>query len=149
MSTLPSLPIGEELFVEQPQGQAPWEREGAAVPAPNDPEAQARAEKWRRATTGVEIREAEREERRRLRAEAKKAKQERDEEERARQLENSARRMYIAGFFALPLLWLVSLFYFHKEHTSPDANPVIKKCSSTPVQIQVSHVIRFYRHHLC
>ncbi len=66
---------------------------------------------------------------RRARRAARKAQKEAERAaEMARQLETTARRLFYGGFLALPLLWLVSLIYFHKEHKSPDANPNIKRC---------------------
>lgn len=124
-------PLGEEPIHERPEakGHAPWERVGVDVPNPDDPEAQARAEKWRRATQGETDKAEEREEARRKRAEERKVKKEQEEAEMTKKLEKNARLMYIVGFFALPLVWLLSILYFHKEHVSPNANPVIKKCA--------------------
>lgn len=75
-------------------------------------------------------RRAARRERRRL---EKIAEQERKEKEAAQHLEDTARKMFYGGFFALPFLWLVSLIYFHKEHKAADANENIKKCASVPI----------------
>lgn len=44
------------------------------------------------------------------------------------QLEDNARFLYRLGFFALPLLWLIALIYFHREHIDENASPVIKSC---------------------
>lgn len=71
-------------------------------------------------------REARRERRERRRAE-KEAERVRKEIEAAKLLEDTARRMFYAGFLGLPMLWLVSLIYFHKEHKAEEANVQIKK----------------------
>lgn len=126
-------PGGEAVEAQQPAGNAPWEREGVA--GPDDPEARARADRWRAAAAEMDNAPVSREELRRRRAEERRARREEAEAEAERTHEANARRMYIAGFFALPLLWLVSLFYFHKEHKSPDANPAIKKCSYNCVRL--------------
>lgn len=134
-----NLPLGAEIIpIAAPTegGAAPWEREGASHRAPQDPESRAKAERWkeRAAEEGEDVSDtpANIEERRR-RAERRKArKKEKEiiaEAKRVEALEKNARRMFLLGFFALPLLWLVSLFYFHKDYKSADPNPVIKKCS--------------------
>lgn len=66
-------------------------------------------------------REVRREERRRRRKERAAA-------EHQKELENDARRFFILGFFALPLLWLVLMLYFHNEHKDANASPKIKRC---------------------
>lgn len=53
--------------------------------------------------------------------------------EQVRELEEEARRLFIGGFFALPLLWLISLIYFHKEHADENASQIIKKCKSLSI----------------
>lgn len=70
-----------------------------------------------------------------LREERREARRQRKEQERqeaarkaAEKLEKTARRMYIVGFFALPLVWLVGLLYFHKEHKQAEGSQAIKKC---------------------
>lgn len=66
------------------------------------------------------------------RREARRQRKERERQEAAQKaienLENKARRMYIVGFFALPLVWLVGLLYFHKEHKQVEGSEAIKKC---------------------
>lgn len=71
-----------------------------------------------------ELRRVARRERRRLR---KERKEEEARAEAARQLELTAKRLYFWGFFLLPILWLVYLIYFNKEHRTSDANANIKK----------------------
>lgn len=66
---------------------------------------------------------------RRRRREERRRRKERAAAEHVKELENDARRFFLLGFFALPLLWLVSILYFHKEHKDENASPIIKKCT--------------------
>lgn len=84
------------------------------------------------ATSAVPRNDAEAEELRQLakrerRRQRKLQREAEAEAERLRQLEAMAKRLYVAGFFLLPILWLLYLLYFHKEHKTPDANANIKK----------------------
>jgi len=71
--------------------------------------------------------EARRAARRARRAARRAAKEAEAEAAAAVELEKTARQLFYGGFAALPMLWMVSLIYFHGEHKSPDANPKIKK----------------------
>lgn len=141
-----TLPLGSEIIPETAPapaagGAAPWEREGASHRSPDDPESRARAERWkRRAGEDGEGGEGgddrgNREDRQRRAEERRARRKEREEQkeaERIKSLEQNARRMYLLGFFALPLLWLVSVLYFHKDYKSAEPNPVIKRCALVP-----------------
>lgn len=67
-----------------------------------------------------------RERRRKEREERKKEREREAAEEQLKQLESDARRFFIYGFFALPLLWIVSILYFRAEHKDENASPIIK-----------------------
>lgn len=73
--------------------------------------------------------EAEAERRRRRREERHQRRKEEANAARELELENDARRLFRCGFFALPLLWLLSLFYFHREFKDENASDQIKKCT--------------------
>lgn len=70
------------------------------------------------------------EQRRRRRREARRQRV-LEEARAARQvrLEETARRMFYYGFFALPLLWLLSLIYFYRDYRDDNASVEIKKCT--------------------
>lgn len=139
MASLTATPLGTELIGaeiiprEPPQGgAAPWERQGASHRGPDDPESRAKAEKWQKRAAAEEDENGEDDghvDRRRRRAAERKAKKEEAEAAQVKTLETNARRMYWLGFFALPLLWLVSVLYFHTDYKSADPNPVIRKCA--------------------
>lgn len=80
--------------------------------------------------------EAEAERRRRRREERHQRRKEEANAARELELENDARRLFRCGFFALPLLWLLSLFYFHREFKDENASDQIKKC--TPLTLPFS-----------
>lgn len=73
--------------------------------------------------------DADAERRRRRREERRQRQKEEADAARELELENDARRLFRCGFFALPLLWLVSLFYFHHEYKDENASDQIKKCT--------------------
>ncbi|CAN8073113.1 unnamed protein product [Agarophyton chilense] len=105
-------------------GHAPWQRDGASHAPPTDPESKAKAEKWSRHKNDDKH---SREQRRKERAAERQRRKEEEERLRIERLENNARRMYIAGFFALPLVWLVALIYFREEHKDENGNQRIKE----------------------
>lgn len=47
--------------------------------------------------------------------------------EQLRQMESNAKWLYHVGFFALPLMWLILLVYYHREHVDDDASQIIKR----------------------
>lgn len=121
-----TTPVGTEIIPERAAaGAAPWERAGAPA-APAD--AAEIAGKWRAAAEGLEAEQNAKNERRAKRHEERKKAKEDAARALEEQLETTAKRMFYIGFFALPLVWLVSILYFRKEHKACDANPVIKKC---------------------
>jgi hypothetical protein len=119
MNALGNAPLGAEIIpIEKPKGgAAPWERAGAGHAAPTEADAQAKARRWEAAAAemaagdlaSVAAREARREERQRRKDEAARAAEQK--------LEDTARRMYLMGFAALPFVWLVSVLYFWRELT--------------------------------
>lgn len=111
----------------QARGIPPWER-NSALPNPNDPQTQAQAERWHKAAANFDTHQRH-EHRRRRRAERTAARRQREREEMQQNLEANARRMYYIGFCFLPLVWLITLIYFYREHRTPDASPIIKKCT--------------------
>lgn len=127
-----TTPLGTEIIPVEPRGgAAPWERQGAEHRSPDDPESRAKADKWKKRAAAAELEgdDDTHVDSRRRRAAERRAKKEEVEAARVKQLEKNARRMYFLGFFALPLLWLVSLLYFHADYKSAEPNPVIKKCA--------------------
>lgn len=106
------------------RGNAPWERSGTSHLPPTDPIAQKKAAKWLKQNGKPENRE----ERRKRREEERQRKREEEQRLLAQQLESNARRMYIVGFFGLPLVWLVALIYYRQEHKDENGNPRIKQC---------------------
>lgn len=112
----------------QAKGVAPWERDPNTLPNPDDPRTKAQAERWRRAAANFDTAQRTAH-RRRRHAQRAAARRQRQREESQRKLETNARRMYYLGFFFLPLVWLISLIYFRREHRAPNASPIIKKCA--------------------
>lgn len=112
----------------QAKGVPPWERI-STLPNPDDPQTRVQAERWHRAATNFDATHRNTH-RRRRRAERAAIRRQRQREEMQQKLETNARRMYYIGFFFLPLVWLIGLIYFHREHRAPNASPIIKKCTS-------------------
>lgn len=110
------------------------ERHGVAVELVPEEAVPASADGVEDAVEEISTEEARKLARRARRAARRAQKEAQRAAEMERQLEITARRMFYGGFFALPLLWLVSLIYFHKEHKSPDANPKIKRCKIIAIQ---------------
>lgn len=107
------------------KGNAPWERSGASHLPPTSQIAQQKAAKW---VQQAEKQRETQEERRKRKEEQRHQRLQQQKQQRIQQLEQNARQMFIAGFFALPLLWLVALIYFRQEHKAQDASPLIKDC---------------------
>lgn len=125
--------MGSSDVYPKAAGVAPWERNPHLL-GPTAPQSQAQAQRWQKAANDMSTQERENARRRRKaeRAAAKKKKQEAD---RLKAMESNARRMYYLGFFFLPLVWLISLLYFHREHKMEGASPVIKKCLLTTLLV--------------
>lgn len=130
-----TLPLGAELtnLREDPNpnpppapaggGAAPWLRKGANHVAPTSEQAKNQAEKWK-AANGVETRE----ERRARRAKEREELRKKNEEERREKMEERAKQMYLVGFFGLPLIWIVALWYFREDVKREDVSEDMKKC---------------------
>lgn len=69
-------------------------------------------------------------ERRRHRRDERRRQRKEAEALRTLQLEKEARRFFHWGFFALPLIWLLSLIYFHREYKDAKSSAEIKKCTN-------------------
>lgn len=120
--------IGEELLspagVPTANGRPPWEREGGSHIPPTDARARRKAEQWQTQVAS----EADGLQRRMNRRRERLRRKEQREQERAEKLVKGARQMFVAGFFMLPMVWLMALFYFHREHKDENANPEIRRC---------------------
>lgn len=106
---------------------APWEREGAGLHSPDDPQAREAAQRWSAAVATMDANERDTEVARVRREEARRHRREDEEAANAKKLENNAKRMFLIGFAGLPFVWLVSVLYFREELRNENANPNIKK----------------------
>lgn len=124
-------PIGAELISHPARrgggGGAPWEREGAGLHSPDDPQSRQAAQRWATAAATVEANERDAEAARLQREQARRQRREDADRANAQKLEDTSKRMLLIGFAGLPFVWLVSLIYFREEVRNPEANPKIKK----------------------